>query len=80
VENVHRADMHPLDKARVLKALYDRHQSYERVARESAWSVSTIRRYIQLLAFPEELQQRGHRQRTGGRRHARASRRDVLRR
>ncbi len=58
VENVHRADMHPLDKARALKALYDQHHSYERVAHETAWSVSTIRKYIQLLALPEELQQR----------------------
>lgn len=58
VENVHRADMHPLDKARALKALYDRHQSYERVARETAWSASTIKKYIQLLALPDELQQR----------------------
>lgn len=58
VENVHRADMHPLDKARALKALYDRHQSYERVARETAWSAPTIRKYIQLLALPGELQQR----------------------
>lgn len=58
VENVHRADMHPLDKARALKALYDRHQTYERVARETAWSASTIRKYIQLLALPDELQHR----------------------
>jgi len=58
VENVHRADMHPLDKARALKTLYDRYQSYERVAKESAWSVSTIRKYIQLLSLPEELQNR----------------------
>lgn len=57
-ENVHRADMHPLDKARALKALYDRYQSYERVARESALSASTIKKYIQLLSLPEELQQR----------------------
>jgi len=58
VENVHRADMHPLDKARALKALHERHGSYERVARETAWSVSTIRKYIQLLALPEDLQER----------------------
>jgi ParB family chromosome partitioning protein len=58
VENVHRADMHPLDKARALKALHDRYQSYERVARESALSVSTVRKYIQLLGLPEELQKR----------------------
>jgi hypothetical protein len=41
-----------------LKALYDRYQSYERVARESAWSVSTIRKYIQLLTLPDKLQHR----------------------
>jgi len=58
VENVHRADMHPLDKARALKALYDRCQSYERVAQVSTWSAPTVRKYIKLLALPEELQQR----------------------
>jgi ParB/RepB/Spo0J family partition protein len=58
VENVHRADMHPLDKARALKALYDQHSSYDRVARETAWSASTIRKYIQLLSLPDELQER----------------------
>jgi ParB family chromosome partitioning protein len=58
VENVHRADMHPLDKARALKALYDRYGSYEGVAKETAWSASTIRKYVQLLALPMELQER----------------------
>lgn len=58
VENVHRADMHPLDKARALKALYDRYQSYDRVAKESAWSAATVKKYIQLLSLPENLQQR----------------------
>lgn len=58
VENVHRADMHPLDKARALKALYDRYGSYDPVAKESAWSASTIRKYVKLLELPEELQQR----------------------
>ncbi len=50
--------MHPLDKARALKALYDRHRSYERVAKESAWSATTIKKYIQLLSLPDELQHR----------------------
>jgi ParB family chromosome partitioning protein len=58
VENVHRAEMHPLDKARALKSLYDRCQSYERVAEVSAWSASTVRKYIKLLTLPEVLQQR----------------------
>ena len=57
-ENVHRADMHPLDKARALKALYDRHGSYERAARVAALSPATVRTYVQLLNLPEELQQR----------------------
>jgi hypothetical protein len=50
--------MHPLDKARALKALYDRYGSYESVAKETAWSASTIRKYIQLLSLPTELQER----------------------
>jgi ParB family chromosome partitioning protein len=58
VENVHRADMNPLDKAHALKALYDQHHDYERVARETAWSVSTVRRYIRLLSLPDALQKR----------------------
>ena len=58
VENVRRADMHPLDKARALKALYDRCGSYERAAEETAWSTSTVRKYIQLLSLPTQLQER----------------------
>jgi ParB family chromosome partitioning protein len=57
-ENVHRADMHPLDKARALKALYDHHGSYERAARVAALSPATVRTYVQLLNLPQELQQR----------------------
>lgn len=56
VENVHRADMNPLDKARALKLLYDRYQSYARVAKETSWSEKTIRRYISLLDLPAEIQ------------------------
>jgi len=56
IENVHRADMNPLDKAKALKTLYDRYGSYERAAKETAWSVTTVRKYIRLLDLPEELQ------------------------
>jgi ParB/RepB/Spo0J family partition protein len=58
IENVHRADLHPLDKARALKELYDRYGSYERVSKEVAWSSSTIAKYVQLLSLPNELQER----------------------
>lgn len=56
IENVHRADMNPLDKAKALKALFERYGSYERAAKETAWSVTTVRKYIRLLDLPEELQ------------------------
>ena len=36
IENVHRADMHPIDKAKALQALYAKHGSYEGVAKELA--------------------------------------------
>lgn len=58
IENVHRADMHPLDKARALHALLAKHGSYEAVSRESACSVPTIRRYLKLLELPTVLQDR----------------------
>jgi len=58
VENVHRADMHPIDKARALKALHDRYRSYERVAKETGLSAATVSKYVQLLSLPEELQQK----------------------
>lgn len=57
IENVQRADMHPLDKARALKALFNRYGSYERVAAEIGWSVQTIRRYVTLLDLPDELRE-----------------------
>jgi ParB/RepB/Spo0J family partition protein len=58
IENVHRADMHPIDKAKALQALYVKHGSYEEVARESACSIATIRRYLKLLELPTVLQDR----------------------
>jgi ParB/RepB/Spo0J family partition protein len=58
VENVHRADMHPIDKAKALQALYAKHGSYEGVVKESACSIATIRRYLKLLELPPVLQDR----------------------
>lgn len=58
IENVHRADMHPIDKAKALQALHAKHGSYEGVAKESACSIATIRRYLRLLDLPVVLQDR----------------------
>lgn len=57
VENVHRADMNPLDKARAFKALVDKYGSLQSVNRETGVGVQTIRKYIQLLDLAPELQQ-----------------------
>jgi ParB/RepB/Spo0J family partition protein len=58
IENVHRADMHPIDKAKALQALLAKFGSYESVAKESACSVPTIRRYLKLLELPTVIQDR----------------------
>lgn len=58
VENVQRADLHPLDKARALKTLYERLGSYESVSKEASLSGTTVRKYIHLLTLPIELQKK----------------------
>ena len=58
VENVHRADMSPIDKARAYQAIYDKYGDYERVARETGMSVPTIRRYILLLDLAPSIQEK----------------------
>jgi ParB family chromosome partitioning protein len=55
VENVHRADMHPLDKAIAIKALFDMHGSYDQVSKQTGWSAPTIKKYVLLLKLPDEL-------------------------
>ncbi len=58
VENIHRADMHPLDKAQAIQSLFRFHGSKQRVADETGWAVATIDRYLRLLQLPEEMQDR----------------------
>ncbi|MBV8737713.1 MAG: ParB/RepB/Spo0J family partition protein [Alphaproteobacteria bacterium] len=57
VENVHRADMNPRDKAVALKALLDQLGDLLAVGRETGISPSTIRKYIQLLDLVPSLQE-----------------------
>lgn len=58
VENVHRADMNPRDKAAAFKTLVDRLGSTQAVSRETGVGEGTVRKYIQLLALAPELQER----------------------
>ena len=57
VENVHRADMNPRDKAKAFKTLLDNLGSLQSVSRETGVSTQTIRKYIQLLNLATELQE-----------------------
>ena len=58
IENVQRAEMSALDKARILRRLYEQNGAYEAVARDTGLSIATVRRYTSLLDLPESLQKR----------------------
>jgi len=57
-ENVHRADMNPIDKARAYKIIYEKHKDYSKVANETSISVATIKRYLNLLDLAPSIQER----------------------
>lgn len=55
VENVHRADMNPHDKAVAFQALLNRLGDAQSVSQETGISVATIRKYLRLLDLAPEL-------------------------
>jgi len=57
MENVHRADLHPLDKGRVYQQLYDYFGTLSRVSKETGVSISTVKRYLLLLSLSPLLQE-----------------------
>ncbi len=57
VENVHRADMNPRDKAVAFKHLVDLLGSVQAASSETGVGQSTIRKYLQLLALAPSLQE-----------------------
>ncbi|MEJ5292488.1 MAG: ParB/RepB/Spo0J family partition protein [Candidatus Methanosuratincola sp.] len=56
IENVHRADMSPMDKARAYQKVYEKYQDYNRTAKETGVSISTIKKYISLLNLAPSIQ------------------------
>jgi ParB family chromosome partitioning protein len=56
VENIHRADMNPRDKAVAFSVLLDRLESIRDVSRETGVGESTVRKYIRLLDLAPTLQ------------------------
>lgn len=59
VENVHRAEMHPLDKARALRELLETYNGdVARVVKETGISQQTVKRYLALATLPQEIQEK----------------------
>ena len=58
VENVQRADMNPMDKARAFRTIRSKYGSDKRVSRETGVSVPTILRYSKLLKLAPSIQDR----------------------
>ncbi len=59
IENVHRSEMNPMDKARALSALRDMYQGdVHRVAKETGIGPATVKKYLGLFSLPKEIQSR----------------------
>jgi ParB family chromosome partitioning protein len=59
IENVHRAEMNPLDKARAFDALRDRYDGdLNKVSKETGIGAATIKKYLNLLALPKTIQEK----------------------
>lgn len=56
VENVHRADMNPMDKARAYQGIYAHYGDVGRVAKETGVTPQTVRRYLPLLNLAQSIQ------------------------
>ena len=56
VENVQRADMAPIDKAKAFQGIYSQYGDYNRVAKETGVTTQTIRKYLRLLNLAPSLQ------------------------
>ena len=58
IENIRRADMSPIDKAKAYNSLFEKYHDYDRVSKETGISVATIRKYVKLLDLAPQLQDR----------------------
>jgi len=58
IENVQRADMHPLDKAVAYRALREHYKgNLRQVSQATGVGIATIQRYLDLLRLPPELRE-----------------------
>jgi len=58
VENVHRADMNPIDKSRAYKQIFERYGNYGEVAKQTGVSIPTVRKYMRLLDLAPSIQEK----------------------
>jgi len=58
IENVHRADLNPLDKARAYQKIYDKYRDYNKVAKETGVTIPTIKKYLKLLNLAPSIQEK----------------------
>jgi ParB family chromosome partitioning protein len=58
IENVHRADLNPIDKVKAYQKIYEKYNDYNKVAKETGVSVSTIRKYLTLLKLAPSIQEK----------------------
>jgi len=59
IENVHRAELNPIDKANALSELLKRYNNdYNKVTKETGIGTTTVKRYISLLELPDQLKQK----------------------
>lgn len=56
VENVHRAEMNPIDKAQAYQAILDHYGNLDDVSRRAGVTVQTVRKYLQLLKLATSIQ------------------------
>ncbi len=58
IENVHRADMNPIDKARAYQKIYEKYLDYNKVVKETGVSISTLKKYLTLLNLAPSIQEK----------------------
>ena len=58
IENIHRSDMSPIDKATAYNSLFEKYNDYEKVAKETGISVATIKKYLKLLDLAPALKEK----------------------
>jgi ParB family chromosome partitioning protein len=56
IENVHRADMNPIDKAKAYQKIYEKYGDYARVSNETGVTVQTVKKYLSLLKLTPSIQ------------------------